>query len=65
MPLIAQASGEQAEGIVRIGGFAAGLTAHGIGTTRAYQVSNEAGVYAALALAFAALLQGIVLPLVL
>jgi len=46
-------------------GFAAGLTAHGIGTARAYQVSNEAGVYAALALAFAALLQGIVLPLVL
>lgn len=46
-------------------GFAAGLTAHGIGTARAYQVSNEAGVYAALALALAALLQGIVLPLVL
>lgn len=46
-------------------GFAAGLTAHGIGTARAYQVNNEAGVYAALALALAALLQGIVLPLVL
>lgn len=46
-------------------GFAAGLTAHGIGTARAYQVSNEAGVYAALALALAALLQGIVLPLIL
>ena len=46
-------------------GFAAGLTAHGIGTARAYQVSNEAGVYAALALAFAALLHGIVLPLLL
>lgn len=46
-------------------GFAAGLTAHGIGTARAYQVSNEVGVYAALALALAALLQGIVLPLAL
>lgn len=46
-------------------GFSAGLTAHGIGTARAYQVSNEAGVYAALALALAALLQGIVLPLLL
>lgn len=46
-------------------GFAAGLTAHGIGTARAYQVSNEAGVYAALALALAALLQGILLPLML
>lgn len=46
-------------------GFAAGLTAHGIGTARAYQVSNEAGVYAALALALAALLQGILLPLAL
>lgn len=46
-------------------GFAAGLTAHGIGTARAYQVGNEVGVYAALALALAALLQGIVLPLVL
>jgi len=46
-------------------GFAAGLTAHGIGTARAYQVSNEAGVYAALALALAALLQGILLPLIL
>ncbi|MBI1396887.1 MAG: LrgB family protein [Betaproteobacteria bacterium] len=46
-------------------GFAAGLTAHGIGTARAYQVSNEVGVYAALALALAALVQGIVLPLML
>lgn len=49
----------------RARGFAAGLTAHGIGTARAYQVSAEAGVYAALALALAALLQGLVLPLVL
>lgn len=46
-------------------GFAAGLTAHGIGTARAYQVSNEVGVSAALALALAALLQGIVLPILL
>ena len=46
-------------------GFAAGLTAHGIGTARAYQVSAEAGVYAALALALAAILQGLLLPLVL
>jgi putative effector of murein hydrolase len=44
-------------------GFAAGLTAHGIGTARAYQVSADAGVYAALALA--ALLHGLALPLVL
>lgn len=46
-------------------GFAAGLTAHGIGTARAYQVSAEAGVYAALALALAALLHGLALPLLL
>jgi putative effector of murein hydrolase len=46
-------------------GFAAGLTAHGIGTARAYQVSAEAGVYAALALALAAIVQGLLLPLLL
>jgi putative effector of murein hydrolase len=46
-------------------GFAAGLTAHGIGTARAYQVSAEAGVYAALALALAAILQGLLLPMLL
>ncbi len=46
-------------------GFAAGLIAHGIGTARAYQLSAEAGVYAALALALAAILQGLLLPLVL
>ena len=49
----------------RARGFAAGLTAHGIGTARAYQVSEEAGIYAALALALAALLQGLLLPLIL
>jgi predicted murein hydrolase (TIGR00659 family) len=46
-------------------GFAAGLASHGIGTARAFQVSELAGTFAGLALALNALLTSILVPVVL
>lgn len=43
-------------------GFALGVTAHGIGTARAFQVSPTMGAFAGLAMGLAALLNALVLP---
>ncbi|KQT84193.1 hypothetical protein ASG48_11950 [Aurantimonas sp. Leaf443] len=46
-------------------GFAAGLASHGIGTVRAFQVSDVAGTFAGLAMALNGLVTALVAPLVL
>lgn len=46
-------------------GFAAGLAAHGIGTARAFQVSETAGLFAGLAMALNALVTSLAVPLIL
>ena len=43
-------------------GFALGVTAHGIGTARAFQVSEEMGAFAGLAMGLAALFSAVALP---
>lgn len=43
-------------------GFAVGLAAHGIGTARAFQVSEEAGAFAGLAMGLTALVTALVAP---
>ncbi|HRP96395.1 MAG TPA: LrgB family protein [Rhodocyclaceae bacterium] len=43
-------------------GFAIGLASHGIGTARAFQVSEQAGVFAALAMGLNALVTALTLP---
>ena len=43
-------------------GFAVGVAAHGIGTARAFQVGEENGAFAGLALGLAALLAALVVP---
>jgi len=48
-----------------IRGFALGTTAHGIGTARAFQVSQEAGAFAGLAMGISGLLTALLLPMVL
>ncbi|MGH6763466.1 MAG: LrgB family protein [Phyllobacterium sp.] len=45
-------------------GFAAGLTAHGIGTARAFQVNDVAGTFAGLAMALTGLVTAFIAPLV-
>jgi predicted murein hydrolase (TIGR00659 family) len=45
-------------------GFAAGLTSHGIGTARAYQVNQIAGSFAGLAMALNGITTAIIVPLV-
>ena len=45
-------------------GFALGMCAHGAGTARAFQDSNEAGVFAGLAIGLNALVTAIVVPIV-
>ena len=44
-------------------GFAAGLASHGIGTARAFQVSETSGLFAGLAMALNAILTAILVPL--
>jgi predicted murein hydrolase (TIGR00659 family) len=44
-------------------GFAAGLAAHGIGTARAFQVSDVAGVFAGIAMALNGLITAFLVPL--
>lgn len=48
-----------------IRGFALGVTSHGIGTARAFQVSNEMGAFAGLAMGMSAVLTAVLLPLAL
>ena len=45
-------------------GFALGSAAHGIGTARAFQVSEEMGAFAGLAMGLSALFSAVALPLV-
>ncbi|MFN3986828.1 MAG: LrgB family protein [Rhodocyclaceae bacterium] len=45
-------------------GFATGLVSHGIGTARAFQVSEQAGAFAALGMGLNALLTALLVPLV-
>jgi predicted murein hydrolase (TIGR00659 family) len=45
-----------------IGGFAIGLTSHGIGTARAFQVSEMAGAFAGLAMGLNGLATAVLLP---
>tara|TARA_R110002020_G_scaffold46695_6_gene132807 strand:- start:2792 stop:3511 length:720 start_codon:yes stop_codon:yes gene_type:complete len=44
-------------------GFAAGLTSHGIGTARAFQVNQTAGAFAGLAMAINGMLTALLAPL--
>lgn len=46
-------------------GFAVGLAAHGIGTARAFQVSEQAGAFAGLAMGLNGLATAILMPLML
>ncbi len=43
-------------------GFAMGVTSHGIGTARAFQVSPEMGAFSGLAMALSALVTAVMLP---
>jgi putative effector of murein hydrolase len=43
-------------------GFAMGLTSHGIGTARAFQVSPVMGAFAGLAMALSALATALIVP---
>ncbi|MBK5967517.1 MULTISPECIES: LrgB family protein [Thiorhodovibrio] len=49
----------------RARGLAMGVSAHGIGTARALQISGEAGAFAALGMGLMALTSSVILPLVL
>jgi putative effector of murein hydrolase len=44
-------------------GFAIGVAAHGIGTARAFQISEEAGAFAGLGMAMNGVLTAFVLPI--
>lgn len=46
-------------------GFTLGATAHGIGTARAFQVSQEMGAFSGLAMGLSGLLTGLLLPIAL
>lgn len=48
-----------------IRGFALGVTSHGIGTARAFQVSEETGAFAGLGMGLSGVLTALLLPLVL
>jgi predicted murein hydrolase (TIGR00659 family) len=48
----------------RARGFAAGITAHGLGTARAFQVSETAGTFAGMAMALNAAMTALLLSLV-
>jgi putative effector of murein hydrolase len=47
----------------RARGFAAGLAAHGIGTARAFQVSEISGAFAGIAMALNGLMTSVLVPL--
>ncbi|MCC7270125.1 MAG: LrgB family protein, partial [Rhodocyclaceae bacterium] len=44
-------------------GFAVGVASHGIGTARAFQVSEQAGAFSGLAMGLNALLTALLVPL--
>jgi putative effector of murein hydrolase len=44
-------------------GFALGVASHGIGTSRAFSVSGEAGTYASLAMGLHGILGAVAIPL--
>lgn len=46
-----------------IGGFALGVSAHGLGTARAFQVSEEMGAFAGLAMGVSGALTAVLLPI--
>jgi putative effector of murein hydrolase len=46
-------------------GFAIGLAAHGVGTARAFQMSEQTGAFAALAIGLNGLLTAVLVPLLL
>ena len=46
-------------------GFAIGVASHGIGTARAFQVSEQAGAFSGLAMGLNALVTALLVPLVL
>jgi putative effector of murein hydrolase len=46
-------------------GFALGVTSHGIGTARAFQVSEEMGAFSGLAMGLSGVLTALLLPFVL
>jgi putative effector of murein hydrolase len=46
----------------RVRGFAMGVTAHGIGTARAFQVNDVAGTFAAIALGLNGIMTAILVP---
>lgn len=46
-------------------GFALGVTSHGIGTARGFQVSEEMGAFSGLAMGLSAVLTAVLLPLIL
>ena len=48
-----------------IHGFAIGVASHGIGTARAFQVSEQAGAFSGLAMGLNALVTALLVPLVL
>jgi putative effector of murein hydrolase len=49
----------------RVIGFTLGLTAHGIGTARAFDIDPEAGAYASLGMGLTGILTAFMLPLIL
>lgn len=60
-------AGERVFSLLRIGdpairGFAMGVTAHGIGTARAFQVNEQSGAFAALAMGLNGVLTAALLP---
>ena len=48
-----------------IRGFALGVTSHGIGTARAFQVSEQMGAFSGLAMGLSGVLTALLLPLAL
>jgi putative effector of murein hydrolase len=49
-------------GDAAVRGFAVGIAAHGIGTARAFQVSEQAGAFAALAMGLNGMLTAVLVP---
>ena len=58
-PALLKATGTQDDAIL---GFAIGMSAHGIGTARAFQISETAGAFSALAMGLNGVITSIVVP---
>ena len=58
-PALLKATGTQDDAIR---GFAIGMSAHGIGTARAFQISETAGAFSALAMGLNGVITSIVVP---